>query len=136
MLRPIHAPPPWLHLRSQHAWLFGITLSSLGCLDVFITSRSYKTEWPLPRKISHSIWTMSSNYYSRRQEGWNLKNSLGDEGLASPYTIAAIVLNGIWLLALLGVAFWAAFVSKSRNGIAASVFKLHKFWIAIVLAIV
>lgn len=79
---------------------------------------------------------MSSSYYSQPQKGWSAKFSLGDEGLEGPYTIAAIVLNGIWLLALLSVAVWAAFVSKSRSGIAASVFKWQMFWIAIVLAIV
>jgi len=78
---------------------------------------------------------MSSSYYSQPGEGWNTKIPLGDEGFASPDKIAAITLTGVWLLTLLIIAVWAAFVSKSRSSIAPSGFKLHNFWISIVLAI-
>lgn len=80
---------------------------------------------------------MSSTYYSSHQSvGWGQKIEIGYGGYVDGFLITLTALTGIWLLALLGITIWAACANKSRSAIAASVFRIHKFWLAMVLAIV
>lgn len=79
---------------------------------------------------------MSSSYYDSQSVGWDQKYPVGLDGYVSGYLIGVTAAYGIWLFALLGIAIWAISANRSKSGIGASVFKVHKFWLAIVLAIV
>jgi len=78
---------------------------------------------------------MSSNYYDQPTGSWNTKTHIYDSGLNS-FEEAKAALYGLWLFLLVGIAICAAFVTKSRSALALSIFKPHKFWLAIALAIV
>ena len=78
---------------------------------------------------------MSSSIYSDRPVGtWKAKIYIGESEVEA-YERAEAGLYGLWLLVLVGIAICAAFVKKSRSAIASSIFKVHKFWLAIVLTI-
>lgn len=79
---------------------------------------------------------MSSSYYDSQTVGWDQKVQVGLNGYVSGYLIAVTAVYGIWLFALLGIAIWAMSANRSKSGIGASVFKVHKFWLAVILAIV
>lgn len=78
---------------------------------------------------------MSSSYYDQQKGNWNTKVPLGYGNDVDPYTIAVIALTGVWLLALLIVAAWATFARTSKSATALSIFKVYKYWLALVLTI-
>ena len=71
--------------------------------------------------------------YGRPWGSWGKKAYIGHY-IVNDYGRTVVALYGLWFLLLVGVALLAALVKKHNNVAAFAIFKIYKFWLAIVLS--
>ena len=65
---------------------------------------------------------------------WNAKVRV-EYSHYGPYQKAEAALSGLWLVLLIGLAVSTLILKKPRNAVTFSVFRVHKFWLALTLLI-
>lgn len=77
---------------------------------------------------------MSYSFYEQGAGSWSAKHKL--LGFRTSFEQALTAFHGLWLFAIVGVAVIAVLTAKrSKSKVADLIFRIHKFWLAILLAI-